>query len=80
MMPTKGSPYTDRINIDVLGAASIIVDGARVMHGIAFANEIALVDNAVGQSANCARGAADWKPNYAGASVEVKFARMRFVL
>lgn len=80
LMPTKGAAYTYRLNTDVLGAAIVIVDGSRVMQGIAFANTLPLMDNVIGQPATCARGTADWKPGYAGADVELKFPRMRFVL
>ncbi len=79
-MPTQGSSYTDRLHVDVLDAAIVIVDGVRVMRGLAFANRLALTDDVQGQPATCARGTADWKPSYAQASVEITFPRMRIVL
>ena len=77
-MPTPGSSYTVRLDVDVLDAAIVIVDGVRVMRGLAFANPLPLMDDVVGQTAACARGQTDWKPSYARASVEVKFPRMKF--
>ncbi len=76
----KNTAATFEYNRQVLAAASVTVNGARVMRGLAFANPLAEMDDVVGQPATCARGTADWKPSYARASVEVKFPRMRFVL
>ena len=79
-MAIGGTGTTDELNRDVLDAASATVDGARVIQGLAFANRLPQMDDVIGQPANCARGTADWKPSYAGASVEVKIPRMKFVI
>jgi hypothetical protein len=75
----KNTGDTFEYNREVLAAASVTVNGVRVMHGLAFANPLAEMDDVFGQPATCARGAADWKPSYARGSVEVKIPRMRFV-
>ncbi len=79
LMPSdQNTAGSSDYNRQVLAAASVTVNGARVMHGLAFANPIAEMNDVVGQTATCARGTADWKPSYARASVEVKFPRMKF--
>lgn len=74
-----GPYYTFRLNQDVLQAATVRIDGDRVMTGLGFAHELPQSDVVVGQQANCARGGAPWKPSYATAPAIIELPRLRFI-
>jgi len=79
MFADDGPYYADMLNDDVLQAASVLIEGNRVVTGLSFAHELSQSEVAVGRQANCARGNAPWKPSYANAPVTMKIPRLRFV-
>lgn len=78
-MATKAAVSTYRYNDDALAAASVFVDGDRVLTGLAFSNVLDETNDVLGEPANCRLSSAAWKPSYDGAEVTARIPRQRFM-
>jgi len=78
-MATRSPAATLWFDDKVLAAASVRVDGGRVLTGLDFANVLSETNDVLGKPATCVRTGKSWKPEYNGARVEVEIPRQRFV-
>lgn len=62
-----------------MGAASLLLAGERILHGLTFLQEHGSREELVGKASTYVSTEIDWRPAFEGAKPDIKFPRMRFV-